>query len=414
MKKWDKRSKSHTKELYLSRRVEIQPVFNRDILSNLVDTATSVLLELEAFANGDEELAFEQTSSSPNLRAITIRAEDDLDSDILKAVISGSLEAVREITSRMTFASSTNAADRLTRIFMQAMPDASEASLQVLIDTGLIDFSYQNEISGRLCIHEAVLSMKHQPVQLCLSAASDLSRTDVYGRTSLHYACMQLNQDNSVVGLLLANSAPVNVLDHNICSPLHYAIMNGNLASVELLLKYGADVNPTCETDYIPLSMACARGNLDIATILLDRKARILYNTEGLLPIHMVARAGHKGLSKLLFQHDVDLEARDKFSGWTPMFFAASEGHVAVLHELIECGAMIDVRDDDHHSPIYYAAWEGHKAAVQVLLDAGGFFGNTESSSKSTALLQNDALDNQSVLADAEEDGIPSLLLPPP
>ena len=29
LKKWDKRSKSTTKELYLARQVEVQPVFNR-------------------------------------------------------------------------------------------------------------------------------------------------------------------------------------------------------------------------------------------------------------------------------------------------------------------------------------------------------------------------------------------------
>ena len=31
LKKWDKRSRSTTKELYLARQVEIQPVFNRQV-----------------------------------------------------------------------------------------------------------------------------------------------------------------------------------------------------------------------------------------------------------------------------------------------------------------------------------------------------------------------------------------------
>jgi CDK inhibitor PHO81 len=33
LKKWDKRSKSQTKELYLARAVEVQPVFNRQVSS---------------------------------------------------------------------------------------------------------------------------------------------------------------------------------------------------------------------------------------------------------------------------------------------------------------------------------------------------------------------------------------------
>ena len=31
LRKWDKRSRSTTKELYLARQVEIQPVFNRQV-----------------------------------------------------------------------------------------------------------------------------------------------------------------------------------------------------------------------------------------------------------------------------------------------------------------------------------------------------------------------------------------------
>lgn len=39
LKKWDKRSKSNTKELYLERQVEIQPCFNREVSSHSLDRA---------------------------------------------------------------------------------------------------------------------------------------------------------------------------------------------------------------------------------------------------------------------------------------------------------------------------------------------------------------------------------------
>lgn len=392
--------------------MEIQPVFNRDVLSTLVDTATSVLLELEAFASGDDLGSMTNNKRSPDLRALAVRAEDDLDTDILRAVVSESLEPLKEIMTRLTQKPNKDAAARLTRVFMQAMSDAGDCSLQAVVDTGLIDFAYEDEISGRVCIHEAVLSGRLFPVRLCLSTASNLSKIDVYGRTALHYACMQSTSSDRLSALLLENNAPVNVLDHNISSPLHYAIINGNLESVQLLLQYGAEINPKTDADYIPLSMACARGHFEIAKLLLENGAKIIHNAEGLLPIHLVARAGHRGLCKLLFEHKIDIEARDKFSGWTPMFFAASEGHVTILQELIDCGGLIDVRDEEHHSPTYYAAWEGHKAALQVLLDAGGAFGNTESHLRRPA--QATTISEESVYAEELDDGIPSLLLPPP
>ncbi|CCG81907.2 Ankyrin repeat protein nuc-2 [Taphrina deformans PYCC 5710] len=412
LKKWDKRSKSHTKELYLSRRVEIQPVFDRDVLSNLVDTATTILLELEAFANGETSITHTSSSVSPDLRAVALRAEDDLDSDILRAVVSGSPEALKDIMSRLGASSSNNVGVRLSRIFMQAISRASDSSLQALVDTGSIDFAAEDEISGRICIHEAVLSGRKFAIQLCLSHISNLAKMDVYGRTALHYACLQPASMADINKLLLQNNAPVNVLDHNVSTPLHYAILQNNLETVRLLLTYGAQVNPKGESEYVPLSMACSQGNPDMVKLLLEHGAQTVYNSEGLLPLHLVARAGHAGLCALLCSFGSDIEARDKFSGWTPIFFAASEGHVDVLKELIECGSQVALRDDDHHSPTYYAAWEGHKLAMQVLLDAGCAFGNTESSLGSLEAAPTGITKDARVVKD--EDGIPSLLLPPP
>ncbi|KAJ1778353.1 phosphate system positive regulatory protein pho81, partial [Coemansia sp. RSA 1824] len=47
LKKWDKRSKSSTKELYLARQVEVQPCFNQDVIAELSDAVTKCLSELE-------------------------------------------------------------------------------------------------------------------------------------------------------------------------------------------------------------------------------------------------------------------------------------------------------------------------------------------------------------------------------
>lgn len=65
MKKWDKRSKSSTKELYLSRQIEIQPCFNRDILTELTDAGTTYLAEVDLLLERDQEQQTDvQTSSS--------------------------------------------------------------------------------------------------------------------------------------------------------------------------------------------------------------------------------------------------------------------------------------------------------------------------------------------------------------
>lgn len=39
LKKWDKRSKSTTRELYLARQVDVQPVFNRQVTHSICHLA---------------------------------------------------------------------------------------------------------------------------------------------------------------------------------------------------------------------------------------------------------------------------------------------------------------------------------------------------------------------------------------
>ncbi len=44
LKKWDKRSKSTTKELYLARQVDVQPVFNRQVRHVMIENYLNFVL----------------------------------------------------------------------------------------------------------------------------------------------------------------------------------------------------------------------------------------------------------------------------------------------------------------------------------------------------------------------------------
>lgn len=56
VKKWDKRSKSHTKELFIQTAVNVQPVFHRTEINHLSDLVTSSLLDLESIMDGDHSI----------------------------------------------------------------------------------------------------------------------------------------------------------------------------------------------------------------------------------------------------------------------------------------------------------------------------------------------------------------------
>lgn len=196
LKKWDKTSKSKTKELYLSRAVEVQPFFNATVISELSDQATTSLQELGAWAEGDN-VSFEQRPehiiSSQHLLGTD---EGDADSLLLDTAISGNLESLRDLLSRMrSTADSTPVAEmslmeRVTRTFLASIHEAPQASLELLLQTGLVDIQSEDDINERNCLHQATIYGNGFVLGVGLSGNVAVNRTDVYGRVPLHYASM--------------------------------------------------------------------------------------------------------------------------------------------------------------------------------------------------------------------------------
>lgn len=196
LKKWDKSSKSKTKELYLSRAVEVQPFFNATVISELSDEATKSLQELGAWSEGDNVSFDRQQDHIVSSQHLLGTDEGDADSLLLEAVTSGNVESLKDLLLRMKTASDSNGArdvnlvERITRTFLAAIHEAPEASLQILLNTSLVDIQSEDDINERNCLHQATIYGNAFVLQVGLSNKVSVSRTDVYGRVPLHYACM--------------------------------------------------------------------------------------------------------------------------------------------------------------------------------------------------------------------------------
>ncbi|ETS78763.1 Ankyrin repeat protein nuc-2 [Pestalotiopsis fici W106-1] len=373
LKKWDKTSKSKTKELYLSRAVEVQPFFNATVISELSDQATTSLQELGAWSEGDNvnfEVRQEHTVSSQHLLGTD---EGDADSLLLDTAISGNLESLRDLLTRMRAATNSSASmesslmERITRTFLAAIHEAPQASLEVLLATGLVDVQSEDDINERNCLHQATIYGNTFVLGVGLSKGVAVNRTDVYGRVPLHYASMHGRLD-MLDALLQADVSTVDLIDHDNFTPLIHAIIHGHLACVERLLAATTRLDPQSETDHVPLNLACEHGSLAIVELLLRNGAKILPDAEGLYPQHLVARSGQTPqLLRLLKDFGADLDQIDKLYGWTPLVHAASEGNVPCLRELLTVGANPNILDEKDLPAMYYAAWEGHLECMKLL-----------------------------------------------
>ncbi|KAK2594860.1 phosphate system positive regulatory protein pho81 [Conoideocrella luteorostrata] len=371
LKKWDKTSKSKTKELYLSRAVEVQPFFNATVISELSDQATTSLQELGAWSDGIQ-VNFQSSGHVVTSQHFMGTDEGDADTLLLDTVITGNLEQLRELLTKMQSVSSSSDSesslpDRVTRTFLTAIHDAPEEALRVLLDTGLIDLQSYDDINERNCLHQATIYGKQYVLEWGLQAGVSVDRTDVYGRVPLHYASLHGRLD-MLEALLNVNPATIDLIDHDNYTPLIHAIIHGHLDCIERLLARSARIDPVSDSDHAPLNLACEHGSEAVVELLLKNGAKILPDAEGLYPQHLVARSGKTSqLLLLLKQYGADLDQIDKLYGWTPLVHAASEGNVDCLQALLKVGVDVNIVDEKDLPAMYYAAWEGHLECMKLL-----------------------------------------------
>ncbi|KAK5110712.1 hypothetical protein LTR62_005589 [Meristemomyces frigidus] len=369
LKKWDKTSKSRTKELYLSRAVEVRPCFNREVISELSDQATTGVLELQAWAEG-EKITYTPAVELENKVPAVGGQDEEIETQVLQAVSAGNGNLVREWTSRATQA--PDAKERISRVFLNSINTANLEAQDILYATDTIDYNYADEINERNCMHEAAVCDKVAVLRAAIAAGADVKAPDVYGRIPLHYACMHGRME---MIQMLTTAAPdtLDTKDLDNFTPLIHGVVHAQASSVQTMLELGALVNPLSENDHIPLCLACQYGTVAIVDQLLVYNPQILPDAEGLFPQHLVARfGGDKQILCLLKDHGVDMNQADKLYSWTPLFHAASEGHLHCLQQLLEFHVNADVPDEKGLSAVYYAAWEGHLDCMQLLAQIRG------------------------------------------
>lgn len=195
LKKWDKTSKSKTKELYLSRAVEVQPFFNATVISELSDQATTSLQEIGAWADGDSVTFDTRPEHVVSAQPLLGTDEGDADTLLLDTVLSGNLESLKDLLGRVRPAAENNPPDsslmeRFTRTFLSSISAAPIEALQLLLETGLVDVQSEDDINERNCLHQAAIYGNSFVLNYGLSKGVAVDRTDVYGRVPLHYASM--------------------------------------------------------------------------------------------------------------------------------------------------------------------------------------------------------------------------------
>lgn len=421
LKKWDKRSKSTTKELYLTTTVNVQPIFHRNQIVDLSDLVANNLLELEAIGDGDNSfIRYDNTqpqnsnnnnnnSTNPLMHKsdgapIRIFESDQLYTDFYEITLQNAnldendqVSKLKEWSNQViSMLSPDTKKFTLSKVFMllignHLIPDSSLLKFYNLF-VDFIDLNFIDDLNKRTCLIEVSTSQcgRNEIMELLLNSNLNPAARDVTGKTCLHYITENGRHDLLILVLQSIKSSQYNLSDiidqqdYESNSPLLLAIINNKIDCIETLLSFGSNAFPLqdeTKPNYLPLNIACKIGNLTIVELLLNQigspeeanKTGILTrksqcNAEGLLPLHIVASSGNYHLVQLLLNYGSDINQLDKLNKWSAIFYSVFSGDVKMTETLINFGANFNLKDEDNFDPLYYSIWEGNIGVLNILM----------------------------------------------
>lgn len=147
------------------------------------------------------------------------------------------------------------------------------------------------------------------------------------------------------------------------------ALQTDDAVTVGRLLARGFDANTLDPQGQHGLVLAIKEPSPKAAKVLLNAPKIDLnsLNVLGESPLMMAALKGELELATQMVKKGADVNK----TGWTPLHYAASNGHVPVIQLLLENHAYIDAESPNGTTPLMMASMYGSPEAVKVLLDEG-------------------------------------------
>lgn len=459
LKKWDKRSKSKTKELYLTTTVNVQPIFHKNQIVELSDLVANNLIQLEALNNGDKNFMIYEESSKHSATSGDATISDQLYTDFYEITLQNAnlppneqLQKLNEwynqIMQKLNISTKKFTFSKIFMLLISNLQIPNE-SIQKFFEffNEFIDLNFIDDINGRTCLIEAstCLHDREEIFKICINSNIDPLIKDFNGRTCLHY--LSENGRNDLI-LLLLNHLKMNneellrklidMQDNDAITPLLLAIINNHDETVKILLEFNANAFPMQDESkplYLPLNVACKFGNSVIVQLLLRKfgsaerakEEKLLIkksqsNAEGLLPLHIVASSGNANLVPLLLEYGADINQIDRLNKWSSIFYAVLSNDSIMAQTLIHYGADFRLEDEEGFDPLYYAIWEGNTDVFNILLNSMSTSkipvvrkSRRKSVDKPQSVLNNISVTDTNTIIDLNNlDMIPELSLPPP
>ena len=161
------------------------------------------------------------------------------------------------------------------------------------------------------------------------------------------------------------------------------AILQDNDGFMRRILEDGFDPNTKTEKGVPGLYLALDEDSMKVARLLLaSRRTKAEQrNAKGESVLMMAAYKGDLDIARELIDKGADVNK----TGWTPLHYAATKGHLKMMELLLEHYAFIDAQAPNGNTPLMMAAFYSTPEAVKLLIEAGAD-PNMRNSASKTAL----------------------------
>lgn len=171
--------------------------------------------------------------------------------------------------------------------------------------------------------------------------------------------------DGGAVLALLQRGFDPNTVDPEGRPGLVIALQEQSFKAAEALMRHPQlDVNRLNQVAESALMMAALRGELEWCQRLVERGAHV--NKTGWTPLHYAATSGHVGIIQLLLDRHAFIDARSP-NGTTPLMMAARYGSEEATRLLMQAGADPTLRNERELSAADFARSVGRDALAQAL-----------------------------------------------
>ena len=160
--------------------------------------------------------------------------------------------------------------------FEEGKPSDYAAIVKLLLDAGLpVDRPKPHD--GITALHLAASSGNVEVARLLLAKGAEVHMPSQDGRTPLHFAAGGLSIE--VLALLLDHQANIDAVQSGHpgkATPMMYAVQNGRVENLKLLLKRGANLKATFYgVGATALHVAAQMGSVEASKVLLDAGIKI-------------------------------------------------------------------------------------------------------------------------------------------